>query len=55
LKFISVACARGVRRFLADRPLRLLVPVVIFGIAIAPWLEHVKRSASPVEWSRRAD
>jgi len=34
---------KGPRRFLADRAVRLLVPVVGFGVAIAPGLEYVKR------------
>ncbi|HEX3766256.1 MAG TPA: acyltransferase [Kofleriaceae bacterium] len=34
---------KGAWRFLADRAVRLLVPVVGFGVAIAPGLEYVKR------------
>lgn len=34
---------KGAQRFLVDRAVRLLVPVVGFGVAIAPGLEYVKR------------
>lgn len=36
---------KGGRRFLADRAVRLLVPVALFGVAIAPGLEYVKRTS----------
>jgi hypothetical protein len=40
----GAACMRGRPALSRRSPAAAAGPVVIFGIAVAPWLEHVKRS-----------